>query len=195
MCFSFFKARGPRVGDSLVEADEDSTPSRRALAAAARAAPASCCCRSTSWSRRRSRPAPSARCVDGDEVPDGWMGLDIGPAHGRGLRRADRRRPARSSGTARWARSSSTVRRRHPGGRRGGGRERRGDGGRRRRLGRAPCARFGLADRRHAPLHRRRRVARAARGQGAARRRGAPGPGVNDGEPTRAAAASPATGR
>ena len=82
--------------------------------------------------------------------------------------------PARCSGTGRWARSSSTpfaagTRARRRGGRGeptattvvGGG-----DSA-------AALAQFGLADRRRPPLDRRRRVARADRGQGAARRGGA----------------------
>ena len=40
------------------------------------------------------------------------MGLDIGPRDGRALRARDRARRARSSGTARWARSSSSRSRR-----------------------------------------------------------------------------------
>ena len=35
---------------------------------------------------RSSTPTPSARELDGVDVPDGWMGLDVGPAHRRALR-------------------------------------------------------------------------------------------------------------
>ena len=45
------------------------------------------------------------RELDGTEVPDGWMGLDVGPAYGRGVRRARSPPRARCSGTARWGRS------------------------------------------------------------------------------------------
>ena len=46
------------------------------------------------------------RVLDGTEVPDGWMGLDIGPRTSRGATRARSRRPAPCSGTGRWAPSS-----------------------------------------------------------------------------------------
>ena len=46
------------------------------------------------------------RELDGVDVPDGWMGLDVGAQTARALRRRDRAAPAPSSGTARWARSS-----------------------------------------------------------------------------------------
>ena len=40
---------------------------------------ASSCCPSTWCSATASTPTPSAASCDGVEVPDGWMGLDIGP--------------------------------------------------------------------------------------------------------------------
>ena len=46
------------------------------------------------------------KVVPYDSVPDGWLGLDIGPDDGRPVRRLDPRRAARSSGTGRWASSS-----------------------------------------------------------------------------------------
>ena len=67
---------------------------------------ASCASRPTSCSARASRPRPTRSRLDGIDVPDGWMGLDIGPASARAYARGDRRLPARSSGTGRWARSS-----------------------------------------------------------------------------------------
>ncbi len=78
MCFSFFRAQGIETGDSLVE-EEGVKLAAEALERARdnrlRAVPA----RSTSCSARASTPTPSAARVDGVEVPDGWMGLDIGP--------------------------------------------------------------------------------------------------------------------
>ena len=61
--------------------------------------------------RRRRDPA----VLDGVDVPDGLMGLDVGPKTVAEYA-ATSRRPARSSGTGRWARSSwsrSRLARRH----------------------------------------------------------------------------------
>ena len=78
MCFSFFRAQGHETGDSLVE-EEGVELARRALAAA------------ESKSRELVLPTDlvlgdrfdagaERRVEDGVDVPDGWMGLDIGPA-------------------------------------------------------------------------------------------------------------------
>jgi phosphoglycerate kinase len=75
MCFPFFKAQGHAVGDSLCEA-EGVEPARRALAAAA----GSCRLELPSDLVLGDRFAADAqrRELDGVEVPDGWMGLDVG---------------------------------------------------------------------------------------------------------------------
>jgi phosphoglycerate kinase len=77
MAFSFFRARGIPTGDSLVEA-EGVELARRALD---RAADSDCELRlpvdvvlGDSFDAAAER-----RGSDGVEVPDGWMGLDIGP--------------------------------------------------------------------------------------------------------------------
>ena len=78
MCFSFFRAQGIATGDSLVEEEGVELAARGARAGRGlrlRAAR----CRSTSCSASASTPTPSVRESDGVEVPDGWMGLDIGP--------------------------------------------------------------------------------------------------------------------
>jgi phosphoglycerate kinase len=77
MCFSFFRAQGIPTGDSLVE-EEGVELARRALEKA-----------DTSNCRLRlpvdlvigDRFDASAehRELEGVDVPDGWMGLDIGP--------------------------------------------------------------------------------------------------------------------
>jgi phosphoglycerate kinase len=78
MCFSFFRAEGMSTGDSLVE-DEGVELARRVLD------------RATAAGRRirlpvdvvigdRFEAAADHRVVDAIEIPDGWMGLDIGPA-------------------------------------------------------------------------------------------------------------------
>jgi phosphoglycerate kinase len=77
MCFPFLRVQGHEIGDSLCDED-DLAPARRALDAADDA-------------RARlelpddlviaDRFDASAQCreLDGVDVPDGWMGLDIGP--------------------------------------------------------------------------------------------------------------------
>jgi phosphoglycerate kinase len=77
MCFSFFRAQGKPTGDSLVQ-DEGVELARQAL--------------EKSESSRASLLLPldlvlgdrfdadaALRPIDGTEVPDGWMGLDVGP--------------------------------------------------------------------------------------------------------------------
>ena len=84
MCFPFLSAQGHAVGDSLCEAS-DSEHARRALAKAA------------SGGEPGRRPArlelpvdlviadrlardAEHRVIDGVDVPNGWIGVDIGPA-------------------------------------------------------------------------------------------------------------------
>jgi len=77
MCFAFFRAQGLRTGDSLVE-EEGVELARKALAKSEESS-----CRlllpvdlvlGESFDAKTER-----RELDGVEVPDGWMGLDIGP--------------------------------------------------------------------------------------------------------------------
>jgi phosphoglycerate kinase len=77
MCFSFFRAQGHRTGDSLVE-EEGVELARRALA---RAEGSDCrlllpvdLLAGDSFSA-----AATVRELDTLDVPDGWMGLDVGP--------------------------------------------------------------------------------------------------------------------
>ncbi|HEY4427653.1 MAG TPA: phosphoglycerate kinase [Solirubrobacteraceae bacterium] len=88
MCFPFLHAQGHAVGDSLCT-EEDAEHARRALAKAS----------APGGSRARlelpvdlviaERLAADAehRVLDGVEVPDGWMGLDIGPLSAERYRR------------------------------------------------------------------------------------------------------------
>ena len=77
MCFSFFRAQGIPTGDSLVEAE--------GVAAAAEAlerAEDSACALQLPVDLglgERFDAAAQRRESDGVEVPDGWIGLDIGP--------------------------------------------------------------------------------------------------------------------
>ncbi|HEX2413469.1 MAG TPA: phosphoglycerate kinase [Solirubrobacteraceae bacterium] len=75
MCFPFFKAQGHSVGDSLCE-EEGVEPARRVLEAGG---------------DKLRLPVDlvigeefnadtSVRTIDGVDVPEGWMGLDIGPS-------------------------------------------------------------------------------------------------------------------
>ena len=162
------RAQGHQVGDSLCE-DAEIEPARQALGTRGGRAPRASGCRPTSCSATASRADAEVRELDGVDVPDGWMGLDIGPRDARGATRRRSPAPAPSSGTARWARSSSS--RSRPGTRTvaeavadGAGHDRR----RRRRL-RRRAAEVRPGRPRHPHVHRRRRVARADRGPHAAR--------------------------
>jgi len=78
MCFSFFRAQGCPTGDSLVE-EEGVELARRALAAAEGSR---CELRLPSDLVLAERFAADAEpsASEGPDVPDGMMGLDIGPA-------------------------------------------------------------------------------------------------------------------
>jgi phosphoglycerate kinase len=90
MAFSFFRAQGLATGDSLVE-DEGVELARRALEKAE-----SSDCRlllpSDLVLGERFDTEAERREIDGVEVPDGWMGLDVGPrtaaAYGQEIARA-----------------------------------------------------------------------------------------------------------
>jgi phosphoglycerate kinase len=77
MCFSFFRAQGIPTGDSLVE-EEGVELARRALEKAESSE-----CRlmlpTDLTLGNRFDAGAERREADGVEVPDGWMGLDIGP--------------------------------------------------------------------------------------------------------------------
>jgi phosphoglycerate kinase len=77
MCFSFFRAQGVPTGNSLVE-EEGVAPARQALEKAG-----SSSCRLELpvdlVAGQRFDADAEPRKLDGVEVPDGWMGLDVGP--------------------------------------------------------------------------------------------------------------------
>jgi phosphoglycerate kinase len=77
MCFSFFRARGLETGDSLVE-EEGVGLAELALE---RAEDSNCELHLPSdlVLGREFDAATEVRELDGVEVPDGWMGLDVGP--------------------------------------------------------------------------------------------------------------------
>ena len=77
MCFSFFRARGVAAGDSLVE-EEGIALAGRVLE---RAETSDCelLLPTDLVAGREFDAATEVRALDGNAVPDGWMGLDIGP--------------------------------------------------------------------------------------------------------------------
>ena len=83
MCFSFFRAQGRPVGDSLVE-DEGTELAARVLERAATGPGGfEAGCRLflplDLVLGDRFEATAERRPLDGTDVPDGWMGLDIGP--------------------------------------------------------------------------------------------------------------------
>lgn len=74
MCFPFFRAQGHAVGASLCE-QEGIEPARRALAAGADTLKLPVDLKLG----REFSATTETRDHDGLDVPDGWMGLDIGP--------------------------------------------------------------------------------------------------------------------
>ena len=78
MCFSFFRAQGKPTGDSLVE-EEGVELARRALERADGDARGQLLLPLDLVIADRFDSAAERREVPGVEVPDGWMGLDIGP--------------------------------------------------------------------------------------------------------------------
>jgi phosphoglycerate kinase len=78
MCFSFFRAQGHPTGDSLVE-DEGVELARRALDRAERSGCELVLPEDLVLGDRFDAGA-EREVSDGVDVPDGWMGLDVGPA-------------------------------------------------------------------------------------------------------------------
>jgi len=77
MCFPFFAVEGHGVGASMCEA-EGLEPAREALEGAASARAELVLPQDLGLAERYAADAPR-RDLDGVDVPDGWMGLDIGP--------------------------------------------------------------------------------------------------------------------
>jgi phosphoglycerate kinase len=77
MCFPFFAAQGHTVGSSLC-AEEDVELARGLLEGESEARAELDLPRDLVIAERLSADSP-AREIDGIDVPDGWMGLDVGP--------------------------------------------------------------------------------------------------------------------
>lgn len=77
MCFPFFRAQGIGTGDSLVE--EDGIALAAAAIAQAEAGSCELLLPVDLALGREFSPDTEVMAAQGPEVPDGWMGLDIGP--------------------------------------------------------------------------------------------------------------------
>jgi phosphoglycerate kinase len=71
MCFPFFKAQGHSVGDSLCE-EEGIEPARRVMGSEKLRLPIDLV------AGRAFSAETEVKAIDGVDVPDGWMGLDVG---------------------------------------------------------------------------------------------------------------------
>jgi phosphoglycerate kinase len=96
MCFSFFRAQGRPTGDSLVE-EEGVELARRALEKAAGHGGARLLLPVDLVLGDRFAADAERRDLDGVDVPDGWMGLDVGPETA-----AAYAREVESAGTVFW---------------------------------------------------------------------------------------------
>ena len=80
MCFSFFKAEGKEIGDSLY--DEESVEAARAALAKAESSDCELTLPVDLVLGREFSADTERQELDGVDVPDGWMGLDVGPKTG-----------------------------------------------------------------------------------------------------------------
>ena len=80
MCFSFFKAQGKEIGDSLF--DDESVEAARGALAKAEGADCELTLPVDLVLGREFSADTERQELDGVDVPDGWMGLDIGPKSG-----------------------------------------------------------------------------------------------------------------
>jgi phosphoglycerate kinase len=92
MCFPFFKAQGHGVGSSLCE-EEGVEPAQRALKAGGEKLRLP----SDLALGREFSADTETQATDGVDVPDGWMGLDVGPRTARGYAEV-----IRDAGTVFW---------------------------------------------------------------------------------------------
>jgi phosphoglycerate kinase len=80
MCFSFFKAQGMEIGNSLY--DDESVEAARAALAKAEGADCELTLPVDLVLGREFDADTERQELDGTEVPEGWMGLDVGPKTG-----------------------------------------------------------------------------------------------------------------
>ena len=132
MTYTFLKAQGNAVGKSKVEADKLDVARQAARAGRREARPA----QRPPGRHPSPRPAPRPRSSAASEIPDGWFGMDIGPAT-----IAEYRAIIKQAGTVVWNGPMGKFEVEafapgNPGDRRGPGRLAGRDGRRRRRVGR-----------------------------------------------------------
>jgi phosphoglycerate kinase len=96
MCFPFLRAQGHRVGESLCE-QEDVEHAREALERALAPGSARLELPVDLVIARELTDSAERRALEGVDVPDGWMGLDIGP-----LTAARYAREIAAAGTVFW---------------------------------------------------------------------------------------------
>jgi phosphoglycerate kinase len=80
MCFSFFKAQGKEIGDSLY--DDASVEAAREALAKAESSDCELTLPTDLVLGREFSADTERKELDGVDVPDGWMGLDVGPKTG-----------------------------------------------------------------------------------------------------------------
>jgi phosphoglycerate kinase len=80
MCFSFFKAQGKEIGDSLF--DDVSVEAAREALAKAEGSDCELVLPVDLVLGREFSAETERKVIDGTEVPEGWMGLDVGPKTG-----------------------------------------------------------------------------------------------------------------
>lgn len=95
MCFPFYRALGIGTGDSLVE--EDGIPLASQAMEKAEGSSCQLCLPVDLMLGREFSAETETLEAEGTEVPDGWMGLDIGPASA-----ADYARRIAGAGTVLW---------------------------------------------------------------------------------------------
>ncbi|HVV89049.1 MAG TPA: phosphoglycerate kinase, partial [Solirubrobacterales bacterium] len=81
MCFSFFKAQGKEIGDSLY--DDESVEAAREALAKAEASDCELTLPVDLVLGREFSADTESEELGRTDVPDGWMGLDVGPKTGR----------------------------------------------------------------------------------------------------------------
>ena len=167
MAYTFRRAMGYKVGNSLLE--EDKIELAKGLMEKAEKAGVKLMLPTDNIIADAFSNDANTKVVSGD-IPDGWMGLDIGPRHRQGVHRGGHERQDRGLERTHGRVRDGEVRGRHQGGRGGSCGVRRGDHHRRRRQrGGGRAARLCGQDDPH--LYGRRRVSRVPRRQSASRHR------------------------
>lgn len=77
MAYTFMKALGHNIGDSLLEADK--VDLAKEMMDKAKAKGIKFLIPVDNKVGKEYKPDTEAMVVNSDEIPDGWMGLDIGP--------------------------------------------------------------------------------------------------------------------